>query len=530
MSNHSGGFDYEQCMSAIHGEAVPDNLESTTAQCCVVRGVRCYYGFATSPAVEELCADFRNIARARNARLIMSNVIPDNLDDQSTQPFCIWHPDIAREDTYRELARHCPAMRYQVGRACAAAGYVGLYKELDLLPDVSIAEEAREGGTDGGHEMYELIMALPAKYAVINDRDRMINTENPKAPAYLNGDTCVRWALEDRNRLPHGGKRQIRIKAPDIEEDGSVGTENVWIPEWRNKYLTFEETKLLYSPLPLDLPTMKRELLKQMAAYDGNIDRYARLMDPDGMTRIEVPCVVRGIYHSTMFARWWADQLETNNRRIRRSDYPLSDRSEVIDDIRTAINARRIMSNDISGFADGEPYLPFLIWWPAKPASYSLSTLAKKCPSMKKQIAIACIHCDYEFLYSQLDVKPSYHIWVAARDSPNPVYRADVEKRAAEKGIDVTNDAYEWQHIPHCIQAELEPRADKLYTPLCAQLMREGIEVALEDIVRPNPSMIERYVWQPLHRIRNLEILGGGQWVGDTDYLDGEVSPEEEDQ
>jgi hypothetical protein len=76
----------------------------------------------------------------------------------------------------------------------------------------------------------------------------------------------------------------------------------------------------------------------------------------------------------------------------------------------------------------------------------------------------------------------------------------------------------------------LEPRADKLYTPLCAQLMREGIEVALEDIVRPNPSMIERYVWQLLHRIRNLEILGGGQWVGDTDYLDGEVSPEEEDQ
>lgn len=518
-------FNYKQCMSAMRGEAVPGKLDTTTAQCCVVRGIRCYYGFATSPAVDKLCADFRNFARARNARLIMSDVVPDNLDDQSTQPFCIWHPDIAREDTYRELARHCPAMRYQVGRACAAAGYVGLYKELDLLPDVSIAEEAREGDTDGGREIYELIMAAPAKYAVINDRGRTINTENPKVPAYLNADTCVRWTLENRNVISDCGKRQIKIRGPDIEEDGSVGNQNALTPSWRDN-LTFEETKLLYGPLPLDLPTMKKELLKEMAAYEGNIDRYARLMDPDGMTEMEVACVERGIYHSTMFARWWADLLKANTRRIRYSDRPWSDRTEAIYSITTAINARRIMSNEVSGFTDRDPYLPFLIWWPTKPAWYSLQTLAKKCPSMKKQTAIACIHCDYKSLYSDLGIEPSYHIWKAARNSPNPFYRADVEKRAAEKGVNVTNNLFEWQEVPHCIQAEWKPRPSQLYTPLFPHLMRECLDI----VERPNPSMIERYVWQPPHRIRNLYARGGGFWEGNTEYLDGEMSLEEEDQ
>ncbi|KAK1855664.1 hypothetical protein CCHR01_01678 [Colletotrichum chrysophilum] len=35
-------------------------------------------------------------------------------------------------------------MRYQVGRACAVADYNKLYDELQLLPDVSIAEEAED--------------------------------------------------------------------------------------------------------------------------------------------------------------------------------------------------------------------------------------------------------------------------------------------------------------------------------------------------------------------------------------------------
>lgn len=95
----------------------------------------------------DLCARFPEIVRARNARLIMSNVIPDAdaisgslpQDEESagtsTTPYCIWHPDFATQDTYRELVRRFPAMRYQVGRACAAAGFEALYDELDLLPE-----------------------------------------------------------------------------------------------------------------------------------------------------------------------------------------------------------------------------------------------------------------------------------------------------------------------------------------------------------------------------------------------------------
>lgn len=71
----------------------------------------------------------------------MSNIIPEMATDAVT-PYCIWYPDVATEETYRELSRRYPRMRYQIGRACAVAGYNKLFDELQLLPDVSIAEEA----------------------------------------------------------------------------------------------------------------------------------------------------------------------------------------------------------------------------------------------------------------------------------------------------------------------------------------------------------------------------------------------------
>jgi hypothetical protein len=74
----------------------------------------------------------------------MSGVIPDGMENPDVQPYCIWHPDIAQEQTYRELVRRYPTMRYQVGRACAAAGYADLYHELDLLPDVCPLPKRRE--------------------------------------------------------------------------------------------------------------------------------------------------------------------------------------------------------------------------------------------------------------------------------------------------------------------------------------------------------------------------------------------------
>lgn len=66
--------------------------------------------------------------------------------------------------------------------------------------------------------------------------------------------------------------------------------------------------------------------------------------------------VARGIFHPTMFARWWADQLTSNRGRIRSCDS-----TEAIRHISDAVNARRVMINDISGLIDESPYLPYLI-------------------------------------------------------------------------------------------------------------------------------------------------------------------------
>ncbi|CAP99255.1 hypothetical protein E8E15_009655 [Penicillium rubens] len=125
----------------------------------------------------------------------MSNIIPD-MQDPATEPYCIWYPEPASEETYRELARRYPSMRYQVGRACAAAWYTDLYQELDLLPDVSIAEEARNAAEDA--DIYKIIMSAPQRWAVMDDFTRSVNLENPQAPAFLNGNVKPRRALGQR--------------------------------------------------------------------------------------------------------------------------------------------------------------------------------------------------------------------------------------------------------------------------------------------------------------------------------------------
>ncbi|KAK1590825.1 uncharacterized protein LY79DRAFT_579572 [Colletotrichum navitas] len=74
-----------------------------------------------SEHVHRLCSESHNraFARARNAQLIMSNAIPEITTDDDT-PYCIWYPDVASEETYRQLAKRYPDMR------------CGLYNELGL--------------------------------------------------------------------------------------------------------------------------------------------------------------------------------------------------------------------------------------------------------------------------------------------------------------------------------------------------------------------------------------------------------------
>ncbi|CZT52287.1 uncharacterized protein RSE6_13586 [Rhynchosporium secalis] len=133
----------------------------------------------------------------------MSNEIPESMP-LVAQPYCIWHPNLAVEETYWEqLSRIYPSMLYQVGRACAVAGYDTLYAELFLRLDVLIAEEAQESMTGGigTSNIFPQIIKSSVRYSIMNDHNRSIHIDAPESPIFLNGATRVLRQLEIRNVL-----------------------------------------------------------------------------------------------------------------------------------------------------------------------------------------------------------------------------------------------------------------------------------------------------------------------------------------
>ncbi|KAK1972907.1 hypothetical protein LY78DRAFT_650321 [Colletotrichum sublineola] len=385
-----------------------------------IRKIRRDLDFALSPEVSTLCLKKSHevFIRARNARLIMSNQIPDMAHDEH-KPYCIWYPDLASEDTYRELARRYPDMRYHVGRACAAAGYTSLYKELDLLPEVSIAEEARDN-KQGGASIFEHIIRQPVRYKVLNDYTRTANLEDPEAGVHLNGDTAVRSTLSGvvKSNLDPNYEHYF-----DIQEDGRIGE-----PSDPSVHQTLEDEHipLFYSPLPKDLPTTNKDVLIIMAAWEGNIDRYLRLRRPVRIAN-EISAVIRGIYHHPPFARWIEARLNVLfDRRERKV-------------LRQAIHARFIMCNDLSRI-DGEVWgddLPLVFWWPHFPHENTLRELAWRRPDLKDHVAIACIVANYQEAFDDIRAEPSRRQWEVACQSPNKYYRENVERRAAERDVDL---------------------------------------------------------------------------------------------
>ncbi|KAK8061573.1 hypothetical protein PG994_007939 [Apiospora phragmitis] len=381
----------------------------------------------------------------------MSNQVPEQMAEEE-RPYCIWHPDLASEDTYRQLVRRYPEMRYQAGRASAAAGYHRLYLELDLLPNVSIAEEAREGATEGGRLIYQHILSYPCRYSVMDDRERSIELDKPHCPAFLNGDTQVRWYVESRVQTP-----EDLIGLNTIEEDSRINDSEFRHPEL-NRSLHQEEVRLLYEPLPLDLPTMKKSWLIEMAAHDGNVDRYARLSHPlVPMGYVELLSAIRGIYHHTMFARWWADQIMRNTPRAQTTDkrIPEGHKWTYLDWIKQVIMARRVMVNafedkeieeiEARGWPEGVPCLDFL-WWPHRPHEAILSLLADNDEDMQETAAIAAVMCDYKDLYMKLKPRVGgtaiYRLLAAGYVSSNPFYREDLEKQGERLGGMVEDPEY----------------------------------------------------------------------------------------
>ncbi|KAF3392436.1 hypothetical protein F1880_008907 [Penicillium rolfsii] len=467
-------YDLDQCIAAMKGNKVPPDLTSLWHRRTVIHGIRDSLQFATSPAITELCSgddsQFHQFSRARNARPIMSNIIPD-MQDSSTEPYCIWYPEPASEETDRELARQYPSMRYQVGRACAAACYTDLYKELDLLPDKSIAEEARNAAEDA--EIYKIIMSAPQRWAT---------------PAFLNGNMKPRRALGQRvfppKNLPDTTADDI-----DIEEDGFIGMKEKIIKVDRNAILGPGaklgpgNSEYLWMPLPPDLPVFDKRLPTQMAAWEGKL------------------------------------LSEGNERECR--------------EIRTAINARKIMINDISDLEDDSDCLPWLIWWTVRPHENTLRELASKCPSMRHQIAITAILCDYKSLFRSLKPPPRESFFEAAKQSRNPFYLKYLEEFVRERSIG-SRDISEFSPcdttVEASLQPDLEPRDPSAHSSIQYSDMavpwgqHPRDEWGSPGIYGGQPAdlgVVERYMWLSFETAQKIEDESSGIYNGsaDTGYL-----------
>ena len=140
----------------------------------------------------------------------MSGIIP-SMSTPEEVPYCFWYPDIPKEETLRELLQQYPDMVYQVARVCAVAGYLDLYKDLDILPEVHIAEEAGYAAIQRNNkscrEIYNLIISQPIKFEIMDDYARTVNTADRRI-ACLNGDTAVYSSLAVRTK--YCGYREIR--------------------------------------------------------------------------------------------------------------------------------------------------------------------------------------------------------------------------------------------------------------------------------------------------------------------------------
>lgn len=448
-------FHEADCESALQGQKLPEQLGNGVVRLCLVSGIRQHATFARSAKVSDLCymEGQEMFVRARNARLIMSDQVPSvkQMPNLDSYPYCIWYPDIASEDTYRKVATVFPNMRYQVGRACAVAGYSELYRELDLLPDVCIAEEAREAGHDGSRYIFDHIMAMPTRYGVMNDYNLSIDLDCPRPGACLNADTAVLSTLKGRRRFRDGlDERPWRYF--NITED--LNPEEV--------SLTDSEVALLESPLPFDLPTMHKDLLILVSAYEGNLDRYARLRRPGRSVEYEFHCLVPGVYRSTAMALWLA-----RNPDIMQAVADAWDPDEV-SSLRRAIHARHVMNNDTHRLLNAEPPIPndeltYWIWYPNMPSATTLYKLAKARSAMRPQCVRASIAAGSHALYTRLmdmdaetpsdeveHISPAVDAYVTKEAEASPeraFYMADLERRQRERGLKSLGRGYDrWKN------------------------------------------------------------------------------------
>ncbi|KAK1778150.1 hypothetical protein QBC45DRAFT_414940 [Copromyces sp. CBS 386.78] len=429
--------------AAFNGQNIPHGLASEVTQWCLIRGIRHHPGFAT-----ELhgTPELPSITRALNARAIMSGEVPQ-MEKEEEFPYCFWHPDLPSEQTLRQLiARYGetrPAIRYQVGRVCAMAGYTALYDELDLLPEVAIAEEARDSSTPGSKAIYESIMRQPTRYSIMDDYALKIRTEDPRPGAFLMGNTCTRQTLAKYLMPPGNFFNPHTIPAPifDITEDRNLSPDKN-APRPSQIPVSEDTLRLLYAPLPLDLPShaasiADKNLLILMAAWSSNIERYSRLRRPGVVIPGELQCIVRGIYHSVFFAKWWA------------SPEQLAVQKQLGINLMPFIHARFVMHNDLSWLKEDTPEedMPTIMWVPDHADQSTYLAMAQMRPTgrTKFRCARALIAIgDYEG-YEKLGAGPDRTQYYEAQsrqrkeeasglfEGVGKKFLEDIEKKAKEK-------------------------------------------------------------------------------------------------
>lgn len=274
----------------------------------------------------------------------------------------------------------------------------------------------------------------------MDDYTRTIRAE--KTASYLlhglDGDAAVRSTLElkrcfekpdDTSRFQEDGTYEFLNgvdHAPpyfnitedwNIDEfDSALGDPPSMPFEVKPAPNTTEMITLLWNPLPYDLPKGNKDILILMAAYNKDIDLYSRLRRPGVSPAAESNCIIRGIYHHPLFARWWAQKDISENKSYQK-----------------AITARFIMSNDVSRITPQTSSLdlPRLIWYPALAHSRTYEELARRRPDMHSAISRACIAANGMNLWHKLKMDLSDRdIWDAAIASHNPTFLEDLRRRA----------------------------------------------------------------------------------------------------
>lgn len=280
-------------------------------------------------------------------------------------------------------------------------------------------------------------MSKHVLYKVMDDYTRIINDHHPIEIVGLNCDTSLRSSLDVKQPLHElvwvNTDKDDIFYLPDEEPHLSRGfiervfniTEDMNIDETRSEdNRSFDDiTPYLYSPLPRHLPNIDKDLLILSAAFHGDIDRYARLRRPC-FVGAEESCVIRGIYHSTMFAKWCSMQDSFLEKR----------------GIQKAITARYIMSNDLSRVTPDmhESLLPYQIWYPSRANVFTYKELLRRKPDMAAAIARAAIVAGYATLLEEADFDPADKRLIdEATESVNPLFMAILHDRGKAKGVRV---------------------------------------------------------------------------------------------